>query len=100
MIFSQTPGQASGVKLRPNQKYKIIRGINSNVNYLCKLANVSKSGYYKWLKQADRPDKDHGDYLRIKDVFDKGKRKYGWRSIKMRLPEMNQQKNTAYYAKV
>ena len=53
---------------------------------------MSKSGYYKWLKQADRPDKDYEDYLKIKDVFEKGKRKYGWRGIKMRLPEMNHKK--------
>lgn len=32
------------------------------------------------------------DYLKIKEVFDRGKGKYGWRSIKMRLPEMNHKK--------
>jgi putative transposase len=56
------------------------------------LANVSTSGYYKWLIQSDELDKDYGDYLRIKDVFDQGKGKYGWRSIKMRLPGMNHKK--------
>lgn len=56
------------------------------------MAGVSNSGYYKWLKQADRPDKDYDDYLKIKNVFEKGKRKFGWRSIKMRLPEMNHKK--------
>jgi len=53
---------------------------------------VSNSGYYKWLKQADRPDKDYEDYLKIKDIFERGKGKYGWRSIKMRLPDMNHKK--------
>lgn len=53
---------------------------------------MSKSGYYKWLKQADRPDKDYEDYLKIKSIFDKSKHKYGWRSIKMRLPDMNHKK--------
>lgn len=66
--------------------------MNDNINYLCKLADVSNSGYYKWLKQADRPDKDYDDYLKIKDVFEKGKCKFGWRNIKMRLPEMNHKK--------
>lgn len=37
-------------------------------------------------------DKDYGDYLKIKEAFDKGKNKLGWRSIKMRLPEMNHKK--------
>jgi len=56
------------------------------------LANVSRSGYYKWLKTVDLPDKDYEDYLKIKEIFDKGKEKYGWRSIKMRLPYMNHKK--------
>ena len=59
---------------------------------LCELAGVSRSGYYRWLTTADLPDWDYPDYLRIKEVFDKGKQKYGWRSIKMRLPEMNHKK--------
>jgi transposase InsO family protein len=56
------------------------------------LARVSRSGYYKWLRHADEEDKDHDEYLKIKEVFDKGKGKYGWRSIKMKLPEMNHKK--------
>lgn len=56
---------------------------------LCELASVSRAGYYKWLQNADDPDKDYQDYLKIKEVFDQGKGKYGWRSLKMRLPEMN-----------
>lgn len=39
-----------------------------------------------------QPDKDYGEYLKIKEVFDKSKGKYGWRSIKMRLPDMNHKK--------
>lgn len=31
------------------------------------------------------PDKDYDDYLLIKEMFDKGKSKYGWRTIKMKL---------------
>ncbi len=59
---------------------------------LCQLADASRSGYYKWLRIADLPDKDHCDYLKIKEVFNKGKGKYGWRGIKMRLPLMNHKK--------
>ena len=53
---------------------------------------MSRSGYYKWRKSADEIDKDYPDYLQIKEVFDQGKGKYGWRNIKMRLPEMNHKK--------
>lgn len=57
----------------------------ANVNISCDIAKVSRSGYYQWLKYADRPAKDYGDYLLIKEVFDKGKGKYGWRTIQMKL---------------
>lgn len=59
---------------------------------LCGLARVSRSGYYEWLNTADEPDKDHEDYLMVKEVFDQGKGRYGWRSLKMRLPFMNHKK--------
>ena len=62
------------------------------MHILCGLAGVSRSGYYKWLAQANEPDKDYPDFLRIKEVFDKGKGKYGWRNIKMRLQDMNHKK--------
>ena len=62
------------------------------MSVLCELASVSRGGYYKWLKAADKPDKDYPDYLKIKEVFDKSKGKYGWRSLKMALPEMNHKK--------
>ena len=53
---------------------------------------MSRSGYYNWLKHSNEPDKDYNDYLAIKIIFDKGKGKYGWRSIKMRLGYMNHKK--------
>ena len=59
---------------------------------MCELADVSRSGYYRWLEHADLPDKDHEDYLKVKKVFDDSKGKYGWRSIKMRLKAMNHKK--------
>ena len=62
------------------------------MSVLCKLADVSRSGYYGWLKHSDEPDKDYKDYLKVKKVFDNGKGKYGWRSIKMRLKAMNHKK--------
>ena len=59
--------------------------INRNVDMLCKIANVSKSGYYKWLKCSSKPEKDYDDYLLIKEIFESGKSKYGWRTIRMKL---------------
>lgn len=55
-------------------------------------ARVSRSGYYKWLRCTEEVDKDHEDYQKIKEVFNKSRGTYGWRSIKMRFPEMNHKK--------
>ncbi|MCG2687261.1 IS3 family transposase [Candidatus Parcubacteria bacterium] len=52
---------------------------------LCVVADVSRSGYYKWLARADEPQKDYEDYLLVKKVFEKGKSKLGWRTVKMKL---------------
>lgn len=59
---------------------------------LCELSDVSRSGYYKWLQHTDEPDKDTANYVKIKEVFEEGRGRYGWRSVKMQLPEMNHKK--------
>jgi putative transposase len=46
---------------------------------------VSRSGYYKWLNKRGQKAKDHDDYLLIKEIFEKAKKKLGWRPIQMRL---------------
>lgn len=51
----------------------------------CAIAGVSKSGYYRWLKKRNEPPHDLNDYLVIKDMFDQGKHKDGWRTLKMKL---------------
>ena len=48
------------------------------------MSGVSKSGYYKFLN-SKRQNKDSSDYLAIKGIFDKGRRKLGWRPIQMAL---------------
>jgi hypothetical protein len=73
------------VKLRPCQKYKIIRQLARNKKTLCAIAQVSRSGYYEYLKSADNPEKDNDDYLLVKEIFANGKGKYGWRTIQMKL---------------
>ncbi len=63
----------------------MIRGLGRNIKILCQISQTSKSGYYKWLINADKKEKDNEDYLLVKDIFDKGRGKYGWRTIQMRL---------------
>ncbi len=46
---------------------------------------MSRSGYYRWLKTTKQGSKDYPDYLIIKQLFDNGRSKYGWRTIQMKL---------------
>ncbi len=56
-----------------------------DIKVLCEVAKVSRSGYYQWLKTADKPASDYADYLLVKELFDKGKSRYGHRTITMKL---------------
>jgi transposase InsO family protein len=56
-----------------------------NVKMLCEIAGASRSGYYKWLQSADESERDYDDYLLVKEMFEQGKRKYGFRTIQMKL---------------
>jgi putative transposase len=56
-----------------------------DIGILCDIAGVSRSGYYRYLKNADRPDKDYPDYLVINEIFEQGRSKYGFRTIQMKL---------------
>lgn len=49
------------------------------------MANVSKSGYYKWLSKRDGEPKDFNDCSMVQEIFEKSKKKLGWRRIQMRL---------------
>lgn len=56
------------------------------INELCSVANVSRSGYYRWVKSAEiREQNDLESLISIKFIFEKYKRKPGARQIKMYL---------------
>lgn len=63
--------------------------MKQEVSLLCGIAQVSRSGYYRWLAHSDRKEKDHDDYLAIKTIFDKGKGKYGAKTVQMKLEKGN-----------
>lgn len=52
---------------------------------MCEIARVSRAGYYKWQKSQENTPRDYDDYLLIKEIFDRGKAKWGWRTIQMKL---------------
>ena len=59
--------------------------MGKSISIACKIALVSKSGYYKWLSRKDQEPKDYDDYLTIKKIFENGHKKLGWRSVQMGL---------------
>ena len=57
---------------------------------MCKVAQVSKSGYYKWLKNRDKISfEEILDYTLVKNLFFKGKGQRGIRRLKMDLEDMH-----------
>ena len=75
--------------IKPVFKYEIIYSIkNYPIYQMCEIAKVSKSGYYKWLKNKDRISiQEILDNVLVKEVFTREKGKYGIRRIKMDLEE-------------
>jgi len=69
-----------------------------DIKILCEIGRVSRSGYYKWLKDVDKPDKDLKEYLVIKEIFEAGRKKLGWRSIQMKL--FNEKKVVTNHKKI
>ncbi|ULO06031.1 IS3 family transposase [Paenibacillus sp. 19GGS1-52] len=85
---------AKGMNLSKTKLFELIKnavdqGLGRMTGYICKLLNVSRSGYYSYLGSADtrlertRSDAKAGDY--IKKAFHRRGYKKGSRSIKMVL---------------
>lgn len=59
------------------------------VSELCKLAEVSRSGYYGWLDseeaRAEREEQDRKDYQLIRKVYENKKGQAGAKIAKMNL---------------
>ena len=55
---------------------------------MCKIAQVSKSGYYKWLNNKDKINVQKIiEIIYIKEIFNRKDRVYGIRNIKMKLEQ-------------
>ena len=84
---------------KPCAKYEIIRQIVSqegdlqNVQDLCRIAGVSKSGYYKWLSSAgarlECETKDRADFELILEAYRYRGYSKGIRGAHMRLLHMS-----------
>lgn len=57
---------------------------------MCEIAKVSKSGYYKWLRNKDMiKTQKIIDNVLVKEIFNRNNKKYGIRRIKMELSKLN-----------
>ena len=55
------------------------------VDELCRLLNVSRSGYYKWLSRQAKPDRDEPVAELIRQCHSRTRRTYGYRRVKIWL---------------
>jgi len=79
----------------PAAKYEIIREATSrddnllNLSWMCKIAGVSRSGYYYWLdaekNRASQEKQDEQDFALILEAFQYRGYDKGARGIHMRL---------------
>lgn len=84
---------------KPSAKYEVIYEIVSqegnlqNVKELCKIAGVSRSGYYNWLaseeKRQAKEQQDQKDFALILEAYNYRGYNKGIRGIHMRLLHMN-----------
>ncbi|MFM1655849.1 IS3 family transposase, partial [Brevibacillus sp. B_LB10_24] len=82
-----------------SERYQIINqtirqhNLKRLTRYLCKLARVSPSGYYRWLTAEEarqlREDADEHDFRLIKEHFNALHGKAGALVIKMRLERIS-----------
>lgn len=83
------------IKAQPDVKFRIIRKMISrdnnllNISWLCAIAGVSRSGYYRWLAAEDsrkaRQDQDKEDFVLILAAYNHRGYAKGARGIYMQL---------------
>ena len=73
--------------MRPSVKYlAIYRHKNKYaISLMCKFFNVSRSGYYDFVKGMDKPSKNEHLIELIKECQEKTRRTYGYRRVKIWL---------------
>ena len=84
-----------GIQAPAEVKYRLIQEAiqrddnRLNISALCRIAGVSRSGYYAWIKAAplrqSREESDSADYALVKQAYEFRGYKKGAKSIYMRL---------------
>ena len=81
--------------MRPSIKYQVIfkHKDKYSINSMCKFFDVSRSGYYTFLKRRDIPDRDLPLAKRIKDCQQEGHKTYGYRRVHIWLERQGIHRN-------
>ena len=69
--------------MKPSVKYQVIFKHNDkySINSMCKFFEVSRSGYYAFLKRMDIPDRDLPLAEKIRECQEESHRTYGYRRV-------------------
>ena len=81
--------------MRPSIKYQVIfkHKDKYSINSMCKFFDVSRSGYYAFLKRRDIPDRDLPLANRIKECQQEGHKTYGYRRVHIWLERQGIHRN-------
>ena len=73
--------------MKASIKYRVIHRFKDKYSIydMCKFFNVSRSGYYAWVKKLDKEDHDKLIGELIKQCQEKTRRTYGYRRVKIWL---------------
>ena len=69
--------------MKPSVKYQVIfkHKDKYSINSMCKFFEVSRSGYYAFLKRMDIPDRDLPLAEKIRECQEESHRTYGYRRV-------------------
>lgn len=69
--------------MRPSVKYQVVfkHKDKYSINAMCKFFEVSRSGYYAFLKRMDIPDRDLSLAEKIRECQNESHRTYGYRRV-------------------
>ena len=81
--------------MKPSIKYQVIfkHKDRYSVNSMCKFFNVSRSGYYAFLKRIDIPDRDLPLAEKIRECQEESHRTYGYRRVQIWLERQGVYRN-------
>ena len=73
--------------MRPSVKYAAIHANREKfeISFMCQYFEVSRSGYYAWVKRLGQPDKDEVLGNLIRECQEKTRQTYGYRRVRIWL---------------